>query len=115
MSKQEQNSEIKLNIALDENKIPQNITWEGEGMEATECKAFLLSLFDKDTKETFKIDLWTKEMEVREMDRFFYHTLSAMSDTYMKATNNQELVAAFKSFVNYFGEKVEVIKPESEK
>ena len=110
MANNKQQSEIILKIELDENKIPHRMTWKGEGSEEKECKAFLLSLFDKGTKETFKIDLWTKEMEVREMDRFFYHTLSAMTDTYMKATSNEELAGALKSFVQYFGDKIEIQK-----
>ncbi len=99
-------SEINLKIELDDKKVPSKITWEGEGSGENECKAFLLSVFDKETKETFKIDLWTNEMEIREMDRFFYHTLNALNDTYMKATNNHELANAMKSFVDYFGEKI---------
>ena len=32
----------------------------------------LLSLFDKDDLDTLKIDLWTKDMQVMEMDRFWH-------------------------------------------
>ena len=76
-----------------------------------ECKAMLLSLFDKDTEETLKIDLWTKDMQVVEMDRFFYHTLRAMADTYFKATQNKDLAVDMQRFVQYFGEKTETIPP----
>ena len=100
------NSEILIRVELDENKIPHKIFWKGEGSQENECKAFLLSLFDKKTKETFKIDLWTKEMEVLEMDKFFYNTLSSLTDTYMKATSNEKLAGALKSFTMYFGDEI---------
>ena len=32
-----------------------------------------------------------KEMEIGEMDRFMYHTLKSLCDTYTKATNHAEL------------------------
>jgi len=104
-------SDIKITIDLDDDKVPSRISWlaTDQDMEPTEAKAFLLALFDKDHKETLKIDLWTKEMEVIEMDRFFYHTLRAMADTYMRATGNGKLAGAMQQFANYFGEEVEAI------
>ena len=51
-------------------------------------------------------------MQVIEMDRFFFQTLRAMSDTYFKATQNKELAADMQRFVQYFGEKTEIIPKE---
>ena len=62
--------------------------------------------------DTIKIDLWTKEMQVVEMDRFFFQTLKGLSDTYFKATNNAELASAMRQFVQYFGEQTEIIPKE---
>jgi hypothetical protein len=59
-----------------------------------------------------KIDLWTTEMQVIEMDRFFFQTLRAMADTYFKATQNAELATAMQQFVQYFGEKTQIIPPQ---
>ena len=109
-------SEIKLTVGLDEAKVPVKIQWEAadnpNGGGVQECKAFLLSIFDKETKDTMKIDLWTTEMQVNEMDRFFFQTLRALSDTYFKATQNKALANDMARFVQYFGEKVEVIPKE---
>lgn len=106
-------SEIKINIKLDDQNVPESIHWMStdnpEGTEAKECKGMLLSLFDKDTMDTLKIDLWTKEMQVVEMDRFFYQNLRAMADTYFRATQNKEMAGQLQQFANYFGEKTEVI------
>jgi gliding motility-associated protein GldC len=106
-------SEIKINVGLDEEKIPVQLSWEAPGSpgneEAQECKAVLLSIFDKKTLDTLKIDLWTKEMQVVEMDRFIFQTLRAITDTYYKATQNQKLANAMQQFVTFFGEETEVI------
>lgn len=110
------NSEIKIGVTLDENKVPQEIKWATTGddnhQDPKECKAFLLSLFDKDHKETFKIDLWTKDMQVIEMDRFFYQTLRGLADTYFNATQNKPLAEDMQRFVQYFGQQVEIIAKE---
>ena len=69
----------------------------------------LLSLFDKDHKDTLKLDLWTPEMQINEMDKFMYQTLKALADTYFKATKNRDLANEMQKFVMYFGEKTEVL------
>jgi len=59
---------IKLQVGLDEQKMPATIHWsasETEQEQVTEAKAFLLSIFDKEYKDTLKIDLWTHEMQVK--------------------------------------------------
>ena len=112
----EQSSDIIINVRLDDKKVPEKITWratDSANADPQEVKAFLLSLFDKDHKETLRIDLWTKEMEVIEMDRLFYNTLKSFADTYMRATGNAELAGAMQQFATYFGEKVEIIPTDS--
>lgn len=107
--------EIKIRVGLDNKNVPEAITWKADDQEgpAQQCKAMLLALFDKKSNETLKIDLWTKEMQVNEMDRFFFQTLRALADTYYKATQNAELATDMQRFVQYFGEQTEII-PKSE-
>jgi len=112
-------SKIEIEVELNEEKHPSAIHWSSSdnpaGAGTKECKAMLLSLFDKDHLDTFKIDLWTTEMQVVEMDRFMFQTLRALADTYFKATRNQELSNDMQRFVQYFGEKTEIIpKPKAE-
>lgn len=106
-------SEIKIKVGLNEEKMPVQMTWSSsddpQGARPHECKAMLLALFDKDTKDTLKIDLWTKEMQVSEMDRFFFQTLKGLADTYYRATQNKELATVMQQFVGYFGEQTEII------
>lgn len=109
-------SKINIEVGLDEKNMPRKIHWQSSdnpnGTSVQECKAMLLSLFDKDHMDTLKIDLWTKDMQIMEMDRFFYQTLRAMADTYFKATQNKELAGQMQQFAQYFAEQTEIIKKE---
>lgn len=114
MSNNIKNSNIEISVSFDRNKIPSDIKFksdDGEG-KSVSCKGMLLSFFEKESLDTLKIDLWTKDMQVVEMDRFFFQTLRALADTYQKATNNNSLANDMQRFVHYFGEKTEIIKPE---
>ncbi|MBK9735699.1 MAG: gliding motility protein GldC [Saprospiraceae bacterium] len=111
-------SVIEIEIGLNEEKHPETIHWKStdntNGQGFTECKGMMLSLFDKDYKDTLKIDLWTSEMQVVEMDRFMFQTLRALADTYFKATNNQQLSNDMQLFVDYFGKQTGIIESEPE-
>jgi gliding motility-associated protein GldC len=111
-------STIKIDIELNDDKHPQKITWESNdnpsGDKKTEVKAMLLSLFDKDYKDTYKIDLWTSELQVVEMDRFMFQTLKALGDTYFKATQNAELASAIQSLADYIGKETGIIPKEEQ-
>ncbi len=103
-------SEIKLDIALDENKIPETIRWSAEdgGVSNEETKAVMLSVWDSAKKESLRIDLWTKDMPVDEMKIFFHQTLSAMADTFQRATNDDKMSETMRDFCDYFAEKLEL-------
>jgi len=107
---QQQTSEITLRIALDENRIPEKLTWSAQdgGIVDEDAKAMLLSVWDSKNKESLKIDLWTKDMPVDEMKIFFHQTLVALSDTFMKATQDEKMTATMKDFCEYFAEKLEL-------
>ena len=103
-------SEITLRVALDENRVPEQLTWSAEdgGIENEEAKAMLLSVWDHKNKESLKIDLWTKDMPLEEMKIFFHQSLVALSDTFMKATQDEKMTATMKDFCDYFAEKMEL-------
>jgi len=105
-------SEIKFTVGLDENKIPEKLTWDAKdgGISNEETKAILISVWDPKKKETLKMDLWTKDMPLDEMKQFFHQTLLSMSDTFYKATNDEKMTATMRDFCNYFAEKLELIK-----
>jgi len=103
-------TQISFNIELDENKIPEKITWSANdgGVNNKDSKAVFLSVWDHEPKETLKIDLWTKDMPVDQMNVFFHQTLVSMSDTFMRSTNNEKMTDAFKQFCDYFAENLNI-------
>lgn len=105
-------SEIKFLIDLDENRVPEKLQWTAEdgGVNQQEAKAIMLSIWDSKVQETLRIDLWTKDMPVDEMKKFFHQTLVAMSDTFQRATNDEQMTDTMKDFCDYFAEKMDLIK-----
>jgi len=105
-------SEITLKVSLDENRVPEKLNWSAQdgGINDEEAKAMLLSVWDSKNQESLKIDLWTKDMPVDEMKTFFHQTLVSLSDTYMKATQDEKMTATMKDFCHYFAEKLDLKK-----
>ena len=53
---------ISIEVALDENKIPEKIVWSAPdgGVNEEEAQALLMSLWDGKNQETLRMDLWVK-------------------------------------------------------
>ena len=101
-------SNISVDISLDEHKVPQNIHWSASDSTADlkqEAKAMMLAFWDGADKSALRIDLWTKDMMVDEMADFYYQTLMGMADTFLRATQNQELTAEMKVYTKDFYKK----------
>ena len=101
-------SEIKFIVTLDEEKIPESIDWfaSDSGIEGVKpCHATMMSIWDPKENTTLRIDLWTKDMMVDDMKRFFYENFMTMADTYMRATNDKESAEDIRSFAEKFGKK----------
>tara|TARA_R110002072_G_scaffold300571_4_gene478352 strand:- start:7697 stop:8032 length:336 start_codon:yes stop_codon:yes gene_type:complete len=103
-------STIEIDVTLDENKIPEKLRWTAAdgGVQNEETKAMMLSVWDSKNKESLRIDLWTKDMPLEEMKIFFHQTLSAMADTFERATNDEKMSATMRDFTEYFAEKLEL-------
>jgi len=101
-------SSIHIKVGLDENKMPSEIIWcapDNSPENTRKAKAFLLSLWDGTDKTALRIDLWTKDMMVDEMEDFFYQTLMTMADTYQRATHHDDLAADIKNFARTLYQK----------
>jgi gliding motility-associated protein GldC len=99
---------IQIQVQLDENKMPAEISWsapDNTPENTRKAKAFLLSLWDGSDKAALRIDLWTKDMMIDEMEDFFYQTLMTMADTYKRATRHDDLAGEMKSFAKSFFQK----------
>lgn len=105
-------SEIAFKVGLDENRIPEEISWNAEdgGIKNEDTKAIMLSVWDHKTKDTLRMDLWTKDMPVDEMKQFFHQTLVSMAGSFERATNDEKMSATMRDFCDYFAEKLELEK-----
>lgn len=98
-------SEIRLTVTVDDKHIPEEINWEASesGMSGKRpCKATLLSIWDPGEQTTMRIDLWTKDMPVDDMKRFFFENFASMADTYLRATDDAEGANSIRRFSDEF-------------
>jgi gliding motility-associated protein GldC len=92
-------SNININVELDADKMPQQITWSASGSSAEDpqkAKAMLLAFWDSVDKSALRIDLWTKDMMVDEMADFYHQVFITMADTFQRATKHAELTNDIK-------------------
>lgn len=102
-------SEIKIEIEVDEMKMPSKIEWSATDSDIAgtkESNAMMVAFWDSEEKQTLGIDLWTEKMLVDEMDIFVYQTLVKMSDTYKRATRNETASKMIENFANEFAAAV---------
>jgi gliding motility-associated protein GldC len=108
-------SNINFTVSLDKENLPVQIQWNADDADVDgkqEAKAIILSLWDGLQQNALRIDLWTKEMNVEEMNLFMFQTLSTLGDTYERATNNAEIAAEIREFAHHFGHRTEVFGPD---
>jgi gliding motility-associated protein GldC len=111
-------STIKIDILLDPNKVPEQISWSATDSQADmalKAKAMCLALWDGADKTALRIDLWTKDMMMDEMGDFYYQMLMTMADTFKRATQQQELSDDMKKFAKEFFEKFKAIQFQENK
>jgi gliding motility-associated protein GldC len=94
------NSEIKFLVTLDDKNLPKTITWdasdkEGEGAEST--RSISLNVWDSLNHSTLRIDLWTDDMSVVEMKRFYIDILGGMSQTILNSTGDEYMAEEIKA------------------
>jgi gliding motility-associated protein GldC len=106
------NHQLKINISLDENKVPEKITWE-QAQELKEVKAFFLQTWDKEQKVTTSLNLWTKAMTTDEMKMLFHQSLVSMVESLERAVPDEsEIIKDLYATCNYFAEKMKLISEE---
>lgn len=106
-------SEIKLVVELDDDQIPEKILWDADEKDSeglSETKSMSLSLWDHQTKNTMRIDLWTKDMPVEEMKRFYIDCLGGLGQSILNATGDEYMNQEINTLCDKF---VEHIKNES--
>ena len=73
-------------------------------------KAFMLSLWDPNSKETLKIDLWTKEMMAEEMKFFTFQILDSLAETYKKSVGDEKISDEIKEYAKKIGKMSNILK-----
>lgn len=102
-------AEIKITVDLDDKNMPEQIVWESTDAQTQDqvpVKSMILALWDHNYKNSMRIDLWTKDMPVDEMKRFFYETLQTMGDSFLKATGETNIVEDLRDYCAHFAEKM---------
>ncbi len=102
-------SEIKIKVLLDDQRVPDKISWNAPGSGVDEdkaCNAFLLSVWDPKENNTLRIDLWTKDMLVDDMKQFYHQTIITMAETFERATGETKMKEQMLDFADYFAEKM---------
>lgn len=91
-------SEIRFSIALDEQRVPEAISWTAteQGPDIHFAKAINIALWDREDSGTLKIDLWTKDMPVEEMKLFTIDTIAAMSQSLYTATGDEAMATMMR-------------------
>lgn len=107
-------ADIKVSVGLDENSVPVSMKWTADdgNQKEQDAKAMLLALWDEQEQNTMRIDLWTKDMTVDEMKKFFHQTLLTMADTFERATGEDKICGDMRDFCFYFAERMELVPPQ---
>src|SRR3954466_11658567 len=104
-------SEILFKVTLDENNLPEKIDWSAsEGGEQSSSKSIMIALWDAKENNTLRIDLWTKEMMVEEMKKFFHQNVVTLTDTYIRSTGDEATGKKVKSFFSEVGRELGVLQ-----
>jgi gliding motility-associated protein GldC len=99
---------IQINVQLDENKMPESLSWSASGSTVATpqaAKAAFVGLWDGAEKQALRIDLWTNDMMVDEMADFYFQTFMGMAATYERATNEKDMSDDIRNFAKSFYQK----------
>ncbi len=104
------NSEINFRVELDNQNVPDKIYWDAtdnpnEGINDT--RAIAVAVWDHYHRGTLKIDLWTKDMEVIEMKRFYIEIMSGIADTLLTATNDKKMADSIEGLCQQLSKSLE--------
>ena len=105
-------SNLNIVFDLDENQVPEKISWESINSDEKvqhEAKAAFLSFWDKKDDNAMSLNLWTKDISIEEMSKFYFQTFITMADNFEKATNEDQIALAMRDFADFFGEKMGII------
>ncbi|MDA0310140.1 MAG: gliding motility protein GldC [Bacteroidetes bacterium] len=96
-------SEIRLTVGLDQHRNPIRLSWTAEegGIEPNrEVKAFFLTTWDKKENNSMRMDLWTTEFMVDEMQTLVFQHLMSLADVVQRSTGDEVAAHEMRTFAN---------------
>ena len=101
---------VKVEVELDANHLPLNIVMDANDGFTNEknIKALMISAWAAQTRETLRIDLWTKDLPVNDMFIMFHQTMMSMSSSFVKATGNTQLAGALRDYCEFFVKETKI-------
>ncbi|MVN75344.1 gliding motility protein GldC [Hymenobacter sp. HMF4947] len=92
-------SEIRFSIALDDQKVPEAISWQATdaGQDMHFAKAINVAIWDRNADATMKIDLWTKDMPTDAMKFFVVDNIGSMAETIQTATGDKKMAEKMRA------------------
>ena len=103
-------SEINFKVKLDDQNIPEKIWWLATdgNPEFKEIKSVSLNVWDHNLQNTLMIDLWTKDMRVDDMKRFYVDILGGMSQSILSATGDTHMANKIKKLREELVESIKI-------
>lgn len=89
-------STIQFTVELDEQNVPERITWDASDKpedQDPQTRSISLSIWDSELKNTLRIDLWTKDMPVNEMKRFYIDCIGGLAQSTLRATGDEKMAS----------------------
>lgn len=89
-------STINFTVQLDQNNVPEKIQWDATDKPdptLSETKSISIALWDEKQKSTLRIDLWTKDMPVMEMKRFYIDCIGGLAQSMLTSTGDEVMAS----------------------
>ena len=103
-------NELTFRVTVDDNNLPQKIEWDAGSGQSSECRSLMVAMWDARENNTMRMDLWTKEMSVDEMKKFFHQNVMTLADTYIRATGDEATGSKVKRAFAEIGKDLGVLK-----
>ena len=98
-------SKIQFEIELDDQNVPERIVWDATEKEdegPSESKSISISLWDHLSKNTLRIDLWSKDMPVDEQKKFYVDCIGGLAQSILSATGDEYMAGEMNKLCDDF-------------
>lgn len=102
-------SNINFTIQLDKDNIPENISWNATDKPGDDdnTNAISVAVWDDNEKNTMRLDLWTKDMQMHEMKKFYIDALAGMAQSILNATGDEQMAKEMNELCDALGKRLE--------